>query len=173
VSIDIEIIPTVDAERSWGEVRKLIVDFSPADQKFAMSGLLLLDAQTRRPLADTEPVRRDNGYFFGSDVLNTLSMCFIDKDEADDDEAYIEEVAKRMPEIDRNNLLIKWKKIPYSILVSSGAGRSGAERRVIGCVTAGIAAAWKGYVAAPGQVLSIERGIYSPEEFAGAEVPTP
>jgi hypothetical protein len=167
MTIDVRIVPLLDRQIPWAEMKQMILRFAPEHIQQALFDLKLFAHQTRRLIGDAETVQLRGGYYFLSEVTNTLSLWVIYKDEADDDEDVIE-AGGRISETERQVILEKWRSVPYSLLVSSGPGRSRSEASAIGYFCAGIASVFGGYIAAFEGHLSVGPGIYRPEEFARA-----
>jgi hypothetical protein len=164
MSIDIEILPTVEKRLCWGDIKESIQQYS---NQLLLSDLTLIDCQTNKVLADEDTVELDRGYLFRGEEITTLTLSIIEKDDADNDDIFIKDFGVNLSQEQRGKLLKLWSKVTHTILISSGANRSPAESTVLPFVGAGVAKTCQGWVVVSEKgCFDRGKGIYSSEEFA-------
>lgn len=167
MSIDIEIIPLLNKQHQWGEVRNSILKNTPDPKSNTLiKGIALFDMVENRNIDDFEVIRHDRGYRIICSNSNTLTFSVIRKDEADDDKDFIEDFGCNLRRNEQINLIEKWKKIPFSYLVSTGANRSEKEVELMGIVCAAFARVSKGVIViSESDFFDIGKGIYKPDDL--------
>lgn len=166
MTIDIAIIPLETKLPKWADVKQLIVRFAAERDVEALKNLTLVESEGKRVVEGGEVLQPARSYCFVSSVTNTLSIYIGNKDGTECEMEIVDEEGRRFGEVERRQIAQKWRGVKYWMNVSSGPARSESEEKAIGYFCAGVAAAVGGYVSAFEGLLSIEPGMYRPEEFA-------
>lgn len=170
MSVDLQVIPTVDEPTTWRAVLRQLRD--AADEGLtALLGeeprLLALDSKTAVP--PDQRLATGRSYVFELGFPNTLVLDVTPNEGFFEEREFLEDYGRNLSREDLETLIVRWKRSGHSYGISSMGGRTGPEPQVFLALATAIARATAGWVVAMESVIDVGVGVYEPDELELAQ----
>ncbi|MFP4346514.1 MAG: hypothetical protein ACLFU8_17650 [Anaerolineales bacterium] len=172
MSIDVDVIPTLSTVVCWEEVESRL-----RENLGAAAARLLGEAPQLYALGSDElqmpddPLSVEGVYYLNLGVQNTLGLSAMSNSSDVDELLYLEDYGRNLDPETLPALAERWREAGHYYAITSFAGRGPEELHILRALAAALAETCRGYVVLMHDwIFDLDVGIYTPEEFKGAQV---
>jgi hypothetical protein len=172
MSIDVDVIPTRPTVVCWEEVSSRL-----RENLGASASRLLGEAPQLYRLGSDElqmpddPLSVESVYYLNLGVQNTLGLSTMFNAGNVDELIYLEDYGRNLAPERLPALAERWQEAGHYYAITSFAGRGPEELHMLRALASALGEVCQGYVVLMHDwVFDLDVGIYTPEEFKGAQV---
>lgn len=170
MSLDIAIIPTRETFISWGEIRRHWKQSSDPSLNDLLKICEVVEIVSKRVLGDDEVLSPGKTYFLKLSVENTLLCNVLLNDDFLDPGDYLEDYGRNLSKELILSISQRWEEIGFYYEITTMAGRSRYEAKLLVDLASTLGELSKGYVLVMNNgIFDVPVGAYEPAMFRKAE----